>query len=235
MQKAVVLVSGGADSATVLAMIEKMNYEIHAISFNYSQHNNIELEKVKELVKNYNIKQHKIVNIDLRSFGGSALTDDAIEVPKYKDHSDLGDNIPITYVPARNTIFLSYALGFSEIIGAFDIFMGVHATDYANYPDCRPEYLDAFEKLANLATAVGVLGTRITIHAPLINMTKGQIIKTGLELGVDYSKTISCYDPLDNGLSCGTCHACLLRLKAFEENNTIDPINYKSKFASTHA
>jgi 7-cyano-7-deazaguanine synthase len=227
MRKAVALVSGGADSATVLAMIEKMNYEIHAISFNYSQRNNIELKKVKELVKNYNIKQHKIVNIDLRNFGGSALTDSTIEVPKYKDHNDLQDNIPVTYVPARNTIFLSYALGFSEIIGAFDIFIGVHAADYANYPDCRPEYIKAFEELANLATASGVSGKKITIHAPLIYMSKGQIIKNGLELGVDYSKTISCYDPLDDEKSCGTCHSCLLRLKAFEENNVIDPINYK--------
>ncbi|UCM85464.1 MAG: 7-cyano-7-deazaguanine synthase QueC [Rickettsia endosymbiont of Culicoides impunctatus] len=227
MKKAVALVSGGVDSATVLAMIKKMNYEIYAISFNYSQRNNVELEKVKQLVQNYNVKQHKIINIDLRNFGGSALTDNAIDVPKYKDHSELPDNIPVTYVPARNTIFLSYALGFSEIIGAFDIFIGIHATDSANYPDCRPEYLVAFNNLANLATAVGVSGKQITIHAPLINMSKGEIIKAGLELGVDYSKTISCYDPSDEGLSCGTCHSCLTRLKAFEENNVTDPTNYK--------
>lgn len=231
MKKAVSLVSGGADSATVLAMMEKMNYEIYAISFNYSQRNNVELEKVKQLVNNYNIKQHKIVNIDLRNFGGSALTDNDIEVPKYKDHSELQNDlysnhlsIPVTYVPARNTIFLSYALGFSEIIGAFDIFIGIHATDSANYPDCRLEYLAAFN---NLATAVGVSGKQITIHAPLINMSKGEIIKAGLELGVDYSKTISCYDPSDDGLSCGTCLSCLTRLKAFEENNVTDPANYK--------
>ncbi|WP_425360650.1 MULTISPECIES: 7-cyano-7-deazaguanine synthase [unclassified Candidatus Tisiphia] len=276
MKKAVALVSGGADSATVLAMMEKMNYEIYAISFNYSQRNNVELEKVKQLVNNYNIKQHKIVNIDLRNFGGSALTDNAIDVPKYKDHSELQNDlyskqqiiysndlenwnvkqgvsersvhlvreyantpkfcetnsskqksIPVTYVPARNTIFLSYALGFSEIIGAFDIFIGMHATDSANYPDCRLEYLAAFNNLANLATAVGVSGKQITIHAPLINMSKGEIIKAGLELGVDYSKTISCYDPSDDGLSCGTCLSCLTRLKAFEENNVTDPTNYK--------
>ena len=227
MKKAVALVSGGADSATVLAIMEKENYEIHAISFNYSQRNNIELEKVKSLIKNYKVKQHRIINIDLRSFGGSALTDDILEVPKYQDYHELQDDIPITYVPARNTIFLSYALGFAEIVGALDIFIGVHATDYANYPDCRPEFIKSFENLANLATASGVQGNKITIHAPLINMSKGEIIKTGLALGVDYSKTISCYDPSFDGLSCGTCHACLIRLKAFEINGIKDPINYK--------
>ncbi len=227
MKKAVALISGGADSATVLAIMQKANYEIYAISFNYSQRNKIEIEKVKNLIKDYNVKQHKIVNIDLRSFGGSALTDDAIDVPKYSDHTELQDDIPITYVPARNTIFLSYALGFAEIVGALDIFLGVHTTDYANYPDCRPEYIKSFEKLANLATAAGVEGNKITIHAPLINMTKGEIVKTGLELGVDYSKTISCYDPSVEGLSCRTCHACLIRLKAFKENGVQDPAEYK--------
>lgn len=227
MKKALALVSGGADSATVLAMITKMNYQIYVISFNYSQRNIIELSKVRDLVKNYKIEQHKIINIDLASFGGSALTSNEISVPKYQNHLDLQDNIPVTYVPARNTIFLSYALGFAEIIGAADIFLGVHATDYGNYPDCRPEYIAAFENLANLATASGVEGKRITIHAPLINMTKGQIIKTGLELGVDYSKTISCYDPSEDGISCGRCHSCLLRLRAFEENKVADPINYR--------
>jgi 7-cyano-7-deazaguanine synthase len=227
MKKAVALVSGGADSATVLAIMEKENYEIHAISFNYSQRNNFELEKVKSLIKNYKVKQHRIINIDLRSFGHSALTDDTLEVPKYQDYNELQDDIPITYVPARNTIFLSYALGFAEIVGALDIFIGVHATDYANYPDCRPEYIKSFENLANLATSAGVQGNKITIHAPLINMSKGEIIKTGLALAVDYSKTISCYDPSFDGLSCGTCHACLIRLKAFEINGIKDPINYK--------
>lgn len=226
MRKAVILVSGGVDSSTVLAMAKKMGYEIYAISFNYSQRNKVELEKIKELIKDYNVKQHKIINIDLASFKGSALTDNHIEVPKYKNHSDLGDDIPVTYVPARNTIFLSYALGFSEVIGANDIFLGVHASDYANYPDCRPEYIEAFQKLANLATAVGVEGKKITIHAPLINMTKTQIVKAGLELGVNYAKTISCYDPSSDGVSCGTCHACLLRIKAFEENGMQDPVEY---------
>lgn len=226
MKKAVILVSGGVDSSTVLAMVRKMGYEIHAISFNYSQRNKVELEKIKELIRSYNVKQHKSINIDLASFGGSALTDKDIEVPKYENHSDLGDEIPVTYVPARNTIFLSYALGFAEVIGAHDIFLGVHASDYANYPDCRPEYIEAFQKLANLATATGVEGEGITIHAPLINMTKTQIVKTGLELGVNYANTISCYDPSNNGISCGICHACLLRIKAFEENNAKDPVVY---------
>jgi len=226
MKKAVILVSGGADSITVMALALQMNYEIYAISINYSQRNNIELEKIKESIKTYKVKQHKIINIDLQELGGSALTDNEIKVPKYNSSQDIGDEIPVTYVPARNTIFLSYALGYAEIIGSTDIFIGVHATDYANYPDCRPEYLKAFEKMANLATAIGISSEHsIKIHAPLINMTKGQIIATGLKLGVDYSKTISCYDPEDD-LSCGTCHACLVRLKAFEENNSVDPIRY---------
>jgi len=226
MKKAVILVSGGVDSSTVLAMIKDMDYEIHALSFNYSQRNQIEVQKIKELVKDYDVKQHKIINIDLASFGGSSLTDNSIKVPKYENPSDLGDDIPVTYVPARNTIFLSYSLGFAEVIGAYDIFLGVHASDYANYPDCRPEYIEAFDKLANLATAIGVEGKKITIHAPLINMTKMQIVKLGLELGVNYAKTISCYDPSDDGLSCGLCHACLIRISAFKNNSVSDPIEY---------
>ncbi|WP_375327001.1 7-cyano-7-deazaguanine synthase QueC [Candidatus Tisiphia endosymbiont of Nemotelus uliginosus] len=226
MKKAVVLVSGGADSATVLAIVHKQHFEIHAISFNYTQRHNIELQKAQQLIKNYNVRQHKIINIDLGSFGGSALVDRDIEVPKYQNASELSMDIPITYVPARNTIFLSYALGFAEIIGAYDIFIGVHATDYANYPDCRPEYIDIFQKLANLATKAGMQGQNIIIHAPLINMSKTQIIKTGLDLKVDYSNTISCYDPSEAGLSCGTCHACLIRIKAFEENKVKDPLSY---------
>lgn len=224
MEKAVVLVSGGIDSATVLAMIQA-NYEIYALSFDYRQRHNIELEKVKRLIRDYNVKQHKIISINLRAFGGSALTDD-IEVPKYQDASQLADNIPITYVPARNTIFLSYALGFAEVIKAYNIFIGVHATDYSNYPDCRPEYINSFEKMANLAIASAVQGQRITIHTPIINMTKIEIVRQGLKLGVDYSNTISCYDPTPEGLSCGTCLACLVRIKAFTENGQIDKIPY---------
>jgi 7-cyano-7-deazaguanine synthase len=224
MKKAVILVSGGIDSATVLATMQG-NYEVYAISFDYMQRHNIELEKAKKLARDYNVKQHKVISIDLRAFGGSALTDD-IDVPKYSDASQLADNIPITYVPARNTIFLSYALGFAEVIGAHDIFVGVHATDYSNYPDCRSEYIKSFETMANLAIALAIQGQRITIHTPIINMTKTEIVKEGLRLGVDYSKTISCYDPTPEGLSCGTCLACLVRLKAFTENGQVDQIPY---------
>lgn len=226
MKKAVVLVSGGVDSSTVLAMVRKMNFDIYALSFNYMQRHNVELDKIKTFIKNYDVKAHKIIDIDLKSFGGSALTDDSILVPKYDGVNDLNDEIPITYVPARNTIFLSYALGYAEVIGSCDIFIGVHSTDYSNYPDCRPEYIKSFEVMANLATKIGVEGEKININAPLINMTKTQIVETGLKLGVDYSQTISCYDPAPMGESCGECHACLLRLKAFAENNMTDPIAY---------
>ncbi|WPY00367.1 7-cyano-7-deazaguanine synthase [Candidatus Trichorickettsia mobilis] len=225
-KKAVILVSGGVDSSTVLAMVSQMDYEIYALSFNYLQRHHIELEKIKKLIKNYKVSQHKIINIDLRSFGGSALTDDTIAVPKYKDVKELADDIPVTYVPARNTIFLSYALGFAEIIKGYDIFIGVHATDYANYPDCRPEFIKSFEVMANFATAIGVQKSQIKIHAPLIDMTKTQIVEAGLKLGVDYNNTISCYEPTSDGLSCRECHACLIRLQAFAENNMIDPIKY---------
>ena len=226
MKKAVVLVSGGVDSSTVLAMVRKMNFEIYALSFNYMQRHNIELDKIKKFIKNYDVIQHKIIDIDLKSFRGSALTDDNLSVPKYGDASELQEEIPITYVPARNTIFLSYALGFAEVIGSTDIFIGVHATDYSNYPDCRPEYIKSFEEMANLATKIGVEGDRIKIHAPIINMTKTQIVRIGLDHGIDYSQTISCYDPSQEGDSCGKCLACLVRLKAFAENNMIDPIPY---------
>ena len=226
MKKAVILVSGGVDSSTILAMMQQMDYEIYAISFNYLQRHKIELEKIGQFIKDYKVKSHKIINIDLRSFGGSSLTDDTIDVPKYSSEDELKDDIPVTYVPARNTIFLSYALGYAEVIGAHDIFIGVNAVDYSNYPDCRPEYIASFEATANLATALGVQGQRISIHAPLIKMTKSEIIATGLALGVDYSKTISCYDPSSNGVSCGACHACLLRLQGFAANDIVDPIAY---------
>ncbi|HJD55428.1 MAG TPA: 7-cyano-7-deazaguanine synthase QueC [Rickettsia endosymbiont of Pyrocoelia pectoralis] len=224
-KKAVILVSGGADSATVLAIMKKAGYEIYAISFNYGQRNNAELRKVKQLVQEYNVKQHKIVNIDLRAFGSSALTDDNINVPHY-NACELPEDVPVTYVPARNTIFLSYALGYAEIIGVRDIFIGVHTSDSANYPDCRPEYIKSFEAMANLATNMGVKGEKITIHTPLIDMTKEQIIKTGLELGVNYENTISCYDPTKDDLSCGRCLACNIRLDAFKKNNVQDLIKY---------
>jgi 7-cyano-7-deazaguanine synthase len=229
MKKAIVLVSGGVDSSTVLAHVEAKGYEIYAISFNYGQKQLIEIKKIQQFIKRYKVKEHKIVNIDLKSFGGSALTDDNIDVPNYNQASDVGNQIPTTYVPARNTIFLSYALGFAEIKGASDIFLGVHATDYSNYPDCRPEYIDSFEAMANLATAEGVKGNKLTIHAPLINMTKTEIVAMGLAMGVDYSSTISCYDPSIAGDSCGKCLACLVRIKAFEENGLRDPITYIKK------
>lgn len=226
MKKAVVLISGGLDSSTVLAMVSKLDYQIYAISFNYLQRHSVELSVVKQFLKDYRVIQHKIINIDLRTFGGSALTDKTITVPKHGNINELNDDVPITYVPARNTIFLSYALAFSEVIGAYDIFIGVHATDYSNYPDCREEYIKSFEIMANLATNVKSKNKKIAIHAPLINMTKGQIIATGLKLCIDYSKTLSCYDPTHGGLSCGKCDACLIRLKGFSENGVADPIHY---------
>ncbi len=226
MKKAIVLVSGGVDSSTVLAYVEAKGYEIYAISFNYGQKQLIELKKIQQFIKKYKVKEHKIITINLKDFGGSALTDDNINVPNYEKASDLGDEIPVTYVPARNTIFLSYALGLAEIKGASDIFIGVHATDYSNYPDCRPEYIKSFETMANLATSSAVKGNKITINVPLINLTKAEIVAMGISMGVDYSSTISCYDPSDEGDSCGKCLACLVRLKAFEENGLQDTIPY---------
>ncbi|MDG1436532.1 MAG: 7-cyano-7-deazaguanine synthase QueC [Rickettsiaceae bacterium] len=225
-KKAVVLVSGGLDSSTVLAMVEKQGFEIHALSFNYAQNHVIEIEKIKKFITNYNVKNHQIINLDLSAFSTSALVSKDVSVPKYNKSEDLGDDIPVTYVPARNTIFLSYALGYAEVIGAQDIFIGAHMTDSANYPDCRSEYLKSYENMANLATKSGVEGKQISITAPLIEMTKTEILTEGLKLGVDYSNTITCYDPTPKGESCGKCHACLVRLKAFEENNAKDPIVY---------
>lgn len=233
-KKAIILVSGGVDSSTILAMLKSENWEIYALSFRYGQRHKVELEKIGKFIKNYNPKVHKIIDLDPNFFTGSALTDTTISVPKYQSSEQLTDEIPVTYVPARNTIFLSYALGFAEMIKARDIFIGVHATDYANYPDCRPEYIKSFQHMANLATAASTNeashnGSGITIHAPLINMTKAEIVKSGLALGVDYSQTISCYDPTPHGLSCGHCHSCLVRLKAFAENGEIDPALYVTK------
>lgn len=228
-KKAILLLSGGIDSATVLGLIAKEHYEVYALSFCYEQRHKVELNKACDFIKDYDVIEHKIINIDLGVFGGSALTDDTITVPTYKNSSDLGEEIPVTYVPARNTIFLSYALAYAETRGANDIFLGIHAEDYANYPDCRPEYLEAFEKMARLATSMGVKGQEINIHAPIINMSKAEIIEKGTEIGVDYSKTISCYNPTELGLSCGACHSCLLRKEAFEKNNIIDPTRYVNR------
>ena len=226
MKKAVVLVSGGLDSSTVLAMLDKDGYEIYALSFNYSQTHLVEIAKIKSFITNYSVKAHQVINLDLSAFSTSALIDKAIKVPKYLRASEIGDKIPVTYVPARNTIFLSYALGYAEVVGALDIFIGAHMTDSANYPDCRPEYLKSFEAMANLATKLGVEGNKVNINAPLINMSKAEIVAKGLELGVDYSQTISCYDPTPSAVSCGKCHACLVRLEAFETNGQVDRIPY---------
>jgi len=226
MKKVVVLVSGGLDSSTVLAMLQKQDVQIHALSFNYSQNNSIELNKIRKFIKNYNVTTHKVINLDLSAFNSTALVNKDLEVPKYETADDLGDNIPVTYVPARNTIFLSYALGFAEVVGASDIYLGTHLTDSANYPDCRAEYLKSFQAMANLATKAGVEGQKMNIHAPLIEMSKSEIVAAGIEMGVDYSSTISCYDPSEQGHSCGKCHACLIRIRAFEDNNLKDPIEY---------
>jgi 7-cyano-7-deazaguanine synthase len=228
MKKAVILVSGGLDSTTVLAMAKEQGYELYALSFDYGQRHAVELECVRKVISCYPVVHHKIIRIDLRAFGGSALTSD-VEVPKSDVYNSGSEAIPVTYVPARNTIFLSFALGFAETIGARDIFIGVHSLDYSNYPDCRPEYLAAFEIMANLATAVGINEGGIKIQAPLILMTKSQIIKEGTRLGVDYSMTNSCYDPADSGESCGKCDACHIRISGFKELGLVDPVPYQNK------
>ena len=220
---AVVLVSGGLDSATVLAIAQAEGYAVHAISFRYGQRHNIELQRAAELATKARLAGHVVIDIDLTKFGGSALTSD-IAVPKHDSADQIGTEIPVTYVPARNTVFLSLALAYAESIGAADIFLGVNALDYSGYPDCRPEYISAFERLANLATKAGVEGSRpIKIHTPLIELTKAQIIEWGLRLGVDYARTSSCYDPTPDGMPCQRCDSCLLRMRGFEQNGMIDP------------
>jgi len=226
-KKAVVLLSGGLDSATVLSMAKADGYSIYALSFNYGQRHDIETKCSRLIAKNI-VVEHRFMNIDLGNFGGSALTSD-IPIPKHENIDQIGSDIPITYVPARNTIFLSFALAYAEVIDAYDIFIGVNALDYSGYPDCRPEFIMSFEETANLATASGVKGNKIIIHAPLINLTKAQIISKGIELDVDYSITTSCYDPSSTGLACGKCDACLLRLKGFSEVGIKDPRKYRIK------
>ncbi len=225
-KKAVVLLSGGLDSATVMAMALQDGFEVYAVSFRYGQRHSVELDCAVEQAGD-GAQQHKIVDIDLSSFGGSALTDD-IDVPKHDSVEELSEEIPVTYVPARNTVFLSYALAWAEVLEADDIFIGVNALDYSGYPDCRPEFIEAYEKMANLATVAGVQGRKLTIHTPLIDLTKAEIIKRGLELGVDYAKTTSCYDPAPDGKACGRCDSCLLRLKGFRDAGTADPRAYVS-------
>jgi 7-cyano-7-deazaguanine synthase len=226
--KAVVLLSGGLDSATVLALAQREGFDVHALTFRYGQRHAVEIEAAKRIAERRGIKQHVIVPIDLRIFGGSALTAD-IAVPKGRSLDEIGAGIPITYVPARNTIFLSYALAFAEVVGAQDIFIGVNALDYSGYPDCRPEYIEAFQRMANLATKAAVEGRqRLTIHTPLIQLTKAQIIERGLKLGADYGLTVSCYDPSPDTQACGQCDACLLRLKGFAEAGADDPAKYRN-------
>ena len=228
-KKVVLLVSGGLDSSTVLAMLNSQNVgDIYALSFNYSQNNIVEINKIKKFIQNYDVKHHQVINIDLSAFSTSSLINKSTPVPKYSSAQELGNAVPSTYVPARNTIFLSYALGYAEVIGANDIYIGAHSNDCANYPDCRPEYLKSFEIMANLATKQSTQGGKIHIHAPLLELTKAEIVQRGLELGVDYSNTISCYDPKDD-LSCGECHACLVRLNAFKQNDHFDPVKYIDK------
>lgn len=224
---AVVLLSGGLDSTTTLAIARDQGFTPHAITFRYGQRHEIEIEAARRAAKHFGVEHHTVVDIDLGQFGGSALTT-ATEVPKSQSVEEIGEGIPVTYVPARNTIFLSFALAQAEVIPAADIFIGVNALDYSGYPDCRPEFIRAFEAMANLATKVAVEGTPYKIHAPLMEMTKAQIIARGLELGVEYGQTTSCYDPDAAGISCGKCDACLLRLRGFEENGIADPISYQS-------
>jgi 7-cyano-7-deazaguanine synthase len=225
--KAVVLLSGGLDSATVLAIAKAEGYDVYALSFAYGQRHAWELECAHAVTSSMGAKEHRIASIDLRAFGGSALTAE-IDVPKGRSTEEMSGEIPITYVPARNTIFLSFALAWAEVLGCSDIFIGVNALDYSGYPDCRPEFIAAFERLANLATRAGVEGRQaLKIHTPLISLTKAEIIRKGLELGVDYSLTSSCYDPSPSGGPCGRCDSCVLRQKGFRENGLVDPLMYR--------
>ncbi len=220
--KAVVLLSGGIDSTTTLAIARDQGLDCYALSFDYGQRHRVELEAAAKVANALGVIDHRVVKIDLRAFGRSALTDD-IDVPKDRPPEVINEGIPVTYVPARNTIFLSFALAYAEVLGAIDIFIGVNAIDYSGYPDCRPQYIKAFETMSNLATKMGVEGQRLTIHAPLIDLTKAQIIERGIDLGVDYSLTFSCYDPETDDRPCGHCDSCLLRAEGFRQAGVADP------------
>jgi 7-cyano-7-deazaguanine synthase len=225
--RAVVLLSGGLDSTTTLAIAKSEGFVPYALTFRYGQRHTVEIEAATRIAQQMRVAQHVIADIDLRLFGGSALTDD-IAVPKDRSLDDMDSGIPVTYVPARNTIFLSFALAWAEVLGSSDIFIGVNALDYSGYPDCRPEYIEAFQRMANLATKAGVEGTqRLVIHTPLIALTKAQIVRRGLDLGVDYTLTVTCYDPSPEGAACGHCDACQLRLRGFAENGIADPAPYQ--------
>ena len=228
MKRAVVLLSGGIDSSTTVAVAITEGYEAYALSFDYGQRHGIEIHSARCLADSLGAKEHRVATIDLRIFGGSALTDD-VDVPKQRSEAEIAHGIPITYVPARNSIFLAFALAWAEVISANDIFIGVNAIDYSGYPDCRPEFIQAFENLANLATKAGVEGRRFHIHTPLIKLSKADIIRKAVELGVDLSLTHSCYDPSPEGLACGQCDSCVLRLKGFREAGIEDPIRYAKK------
>jgi len=222
-KKAIVLLSGGLDSATVLALAAQQGYELYALSFDYGQRHDAELEAARRVVKTQlQVKAHKIINLDLKQIGGSALTDDSIDVPEQPV-----EGIPVTYVPARNTVFLSIALGWAEVVNANTIFIGVNAVDYSGYPDCRPEFIDAFQRMANLATKAGVEGQTIEVQTPLINLTKAEIIQQGMAVGVDYSLTVSCYQADESGGACGVCDSCRLRRKGFEDAGIDDVTLYR--------
>lgn len=226
MKRAIVLLSGGLDSATVLAIAHAAGFTVHALSFRYGQRHAVELQAAQRVAQQFQVAEHVVAEIDLRVFGGSALTAD-VAVPKSRSLAEMSHDIPVTYVPARNTVFLSFALAYAETRGASDIFIGVNALDYSGYPDCRPEYIAAYEQMANLATKAGVEGRqRLKIHTPLIELSKAEIIQRGLALGVDYSLTHSCYDPAADGAACGQCDSCLLRLKGFAEAGAVDPVRY---------
>jgi len=226
MKKAVVLVSGGLDSATVLAIAKTAGYDCYGVSIDYGQRHSAELNAARRVAAEAGVAEHRIVTIDLSQFGGSALTDDSIDVPEANQDQSESD-IPITYVPARNTVFLSLALAWSEVLGAQDIFLGVNAVDYSGYPDCRPAFIESFETMANLATRAGVEEQRLTVHAPLIDLTKAEIIQRGIELGVDYSLTVSCYQADDSGAACGVCDSCFLRQQGFVSASVPDPTRYQ--------
>jgi 7-cyano-7-deazaguanine synthase len=224
--KSVVLLSGGLDSTTTLALAQKAGFDLFCLTFDYGQRHLVELDRARDIARHFGAMDHQIIKIDLRQFGGSALTD-SIDVPTDRNQEDMHSEIPITYVPARNTIFLSFCLAYAEVKEANDIFIGVNAVDYSGYPDCRPEFISAFETLANLATKAGVEGKdSLKIHTPLIELSKAEIIQKGLNLGVDYAMTHSCYDPAEGGISCGVCESCQLRLKGFQEAGIEDPIKY---------
>jgi 7-cyano-7-deazaguanine synthase len=228
--KAVVLLSGGMDSATVAAIAQRDGFEVHALSVRYGQRHAVELDAASRVAERLGIRDHVVMDLDLRAFGGSALTAD-LPVPKDTPMAQIGTGIPATYVPARNTVFLSLALAWAETLGARDIYLGANALDYSGYPDCRPEYLEAFGRMADLATRAGVEGARLTIHTPLLRLTKGQIVALGTELGLDYGITSTCYDPAPDGAACGRCEACVLRLKGFEEAGQPDPARYQAAHA----